>query len=511
MTEHTESHAAVASITQALRVHWRRWLIPAALTTVLCTCYATVIYQPPWEVTQALTVRDEAASGTVRPGSFDTPETLKNYQETILELITSPSVVSAALQQVGPPSGSHGGNQWPTPIDIDKARGKIRIVPPNGTELGTTELFYLKVEDTDRQRALKLTGTLCQQLERRFQQLRNRKTQSVIDELSQTVELAKAKLDTSVNELSQIEQSVGVDLVELRALSDRASGTGSLQTTIAELRQELRRAAAKLETDQHLLELLRAAREDPDHLVATPNRLLEALPALKRLKDGLIDTQLQTSQLLGTLSPEHPRVRAALVAEKEIRDHLHHELDVAVRGLQAEVILSSAQAASLNKRLDDAEQRMRRLVSIRASYAALIANVLRRTENLTTTQHDLTAAMARSAAAKSTSLITQVDGPETGAYPNGPRRSIIILAGIGGGLFIGFGIVFLTVVPVPARPARQDTTPQSTISTPRRPPTWRPVPQIAFNDTCGKQDLSLTQALARVATEEPTPQPIAVK
>ena len=158
MTGHTESHAAVASITQALRVHWRRWLIPAALTTVLCTCYATVIYQPPWEVTQALTVRDEAASGTVRPGSFDTPETLKNYQETILELITSPTVVSAALQQVGPPSGSHGGDQWPTPIDIDKARGNIRIVPPNGTELGTTELFYLKVEDTDRQRALKLTG-----------------------------------------------------------------------------------------------------------------------------------------------------------------------------------------------------------------------------------------------------------------------------------------------------------------------------------------------------------------
>ncbi len=213
---HTESHAAVASITQALRVHWRRWLIPAALTTVLCTCYATVIYQPPWEVTQALTVRDEAASGTVRPGSFDTPETLKNYQETILELITSPTVVSAALQQVGPPSGSHGGDQWPTPIDIDKARGNIRIVPPNGTELGTTELFYLKVEDTDRQPALKFTVGGCQQLERRFQQLRNRKTQSVIDELSQTVELAKAKLDTSVDKLSQIEQSVGVDLVELR-------------------------------------------------------------------------------------------------------------------------------------------------------------------------------------------------------------------------------------------------------------------------------------------------------
>ena len=270
-----------------------------------------------------------------------------------------------------------------------------------------------------------------------------------------------------------------------------------------ELRQEVRRATEKYETDRHLLELLMAAREDPDHLVATPNRLLAALPDLKRLKDGLIDAQLQTSQLLGTMSPEHPRVRAALVAEQQIRDHLHHELDVAVRGLQAEVNLSKNQVSVLADGLAAAQNRMERLVSIRASYAALTTEVLRRTDNLTATQHDLTAAIARGAAAESTSLITRVDKPETGAFPTGPRRSLIVAAGAGGGLLIGWGLVFLTAVPITPRPTPPQATRDPARTIPRRARPKRPaMPSRVPAAPPADQHLTLTQALARVATDE---------
>ena len=45
--------------------------------------------------------------------------------------------------------------------------------------------------------------------------------------------------------------------------------------------------------------LLKQAEADPTALVAAPCRLLDSQPALRRLKDGLVDSQLRTANLQG--------------------------------------------------------------------------------------------------------------------------------------------------------------------------------------------------------------------
>ena len=56
------------------------------------------------------------------------------------------------------------------------------------------------------------------------------------------------------------------------------------------------------------------------------NRLLDSQPALRRLKDGLVDAQLRTAALQGRMSAEHPEVISAKEAETQVAARVHAEL-----------------------------------------------------------------------------------------------------------------------------------------------------------------------------------------
>ena len=223
---------------------------------------------------------------------------------------------------------------------------------------------------------------------------------------------------------------------------------------MAELEQELRREQAAFDSDHQLLQMLRAAQEDPNRLIATPNRLLEALPALRRLKEGLIDAQLRMAKLQGTMSNRHPLVVAAVVAQQEIRTQLHRELGAAIRGLEAEQRLAQQRIDSLSKQLDAVRQRMDRLARLRAQYSNLIAESDRCAESLRAAEQSLAAAMASRSSIQATSLLARMGQPQCSANPVGPGRAVIALAGCVAGLLIGLGIVLLTAVPAPASDIR---------------------------------------------------------
>jgi len=438
-----------------------RWFLPALFIAGVGLVFA-IIHQPKWQAWQALIVREEATPHANRTGQFDDMGRLKQTQEMILELARNPSVVTAALKQVEPPASCRDPGRWPSPEDVEAARDNIAVVPPGGAEFGTTEVFYLTVTDVDRHRAIRIAELVCDQLERRFNQLRDRKATSLIAELTKTVQLSRDELGKATTHLAELEATVGSDLAALRMLNESVAGETSLQTTAAQIRQELRQAEAAQQSQQHLLGLLTAAQEDPASLVATPNELLESQPALRRLKEGLIDAQLNTSRNVSTMSVHHPRVIAAQVAEDEVRGHLHRELALAVRGLQAGQAMAESRVRALSEKLADVDQRLLRLAAMRAEYGNQVAEVRQHAQTLTESQRELTAARASLAAANSASLITRVDDPQTGPHPLGPRRSLIAGAGVLGGLLVGLGLLFLTVVPaeIEVAPERPEPRPE---------------------------------------------------
>jgi uncharacterized protein involved in exopolysaccharide biosynthesis len=442
MNQPATSAVNFGTIVTTFKRRWYLWVTPTVLATLMALTYA-LIREPQWQASQALLVRDETGSETDRQGRFVSAEVMKAFQETIQEVARHQAVVADTLRQLGPPPNYRQPDQWPTERDVETARGRIRVGAPNGAEFGRTEVIYLTVSAGSRPRAQAFCGKLCDTLDERLRRLRDEKASSMIAELERTLTVGRQDLEKATARLQALEQQVGTDLGELRILADAGAGESNLRSSLTQLEAELRQAETALRSQQQQERLLNAAQNNPDRLLVTPNHLLETQPALRRLKDGLIDSQLRTAELMGMMNPEHPNVRSAKTAEERIRRELHAELDVALQGLAAEREVSRGRVESLNEQLADVRGRLDRLAGLRAQYSNLVADVRQRSRVVDRIRTDLGNARASQSGAQTASLMTRVDAPLSGEYPVGPSRTAIVMGGCAGGLATGLGLLFL--------------------------------------------------------------------
>ena len=451
-----------------------RWLLPAAVVAVLTIGYA-LTKPPTWQASLALLVRAEASGNLDGPGRFRHLTEMKTLEETLLEVAKSRDSLTAALVAVGPPTDKPPTGNWPTPQDIDDLASAVEFAPPKGAEFGATEMFYLKVKARSPERACALTDAVARETFARFRRLRDDKAESVVKELAQAVDLAKAKRNESVAALGAIETRVGGDLAELRNLDQMGTGDGDVRKLTVELENELRQAEQAVRNLRELTDLLTPAQDDPTRLLATPNRLLESQPALRRLKDGLIDAQLRTSLLLGSMSREHPLVRASLDGEDEVRHRLHAELAAALAGIKTELGPAEALVRDRGERLAANRTRLDRLASLRAEYSAVNAENQHTTRQLELAEKQLFDARSAQAGATATSLVSPVGRPDAGSKPVGPGKTTLGLMGIVGGLVVGIGFLLLTVPP-----PRRDVAANAAAANPAPPEFWaHGDPQVA--------------------------------
>ncbi len=437
-----------------LAAHLPIWLIPTIAIGTVGSIYA-LVKPKAWRASQPFLVRDEA-SGEMGglSGRFDTAEARKAAQETIIQVARNRTVVRKALEQLAA-SGKRGPQ--PTEENIQAVQGGINVTAPKGAEFGETDVIYLLVEGPTATQCVQLNEALFDQLSLRLQALRDRRAESIVRELSEKLKLTQENWNTATTALETMEREVGSDLGELRTMNQSGAGDSNLRTSLSQIKADVRAAESSRTTLEQQLELLLAAYGDPTTLVATPNGILESQPALRRLKDGLIDAQLRVAELLGNMNEDHPAVKAAMTAEEEIRQHMHAELTTSIRGIRAEIKVSDAVIGSFEKQLKDVQQRLDRLASLRARYSNLVDDVNNRSDEVKEAQRDLAEARAIKEAAVKASLITRVDQPDPGNGPVGPSRLIIMGVSWIGGLMTGFGLLLVTVNPAAARTGRRWT------------------------------------------------------
>jgi uncharacterized protein involved in exopolysaccharide biosynthesis len=444
--------------------HPLRWLVPAVLVGAGACVYA-VVKRDVWEASQSMMVRAEAGTGEAAIGRFRDQTEMKTLQETVQEVAKSRAVLAAALHSVGPaPTSKSDPAAWPTSQDVDDLAESLKIVPPKGAEFGSTEVFYLKLQDASPERAAQLTEAVADQLLGRYRQLRQERAKSMVAELESAVELARGDVNDAVARLKSIETQVGGDLGELRSLDQQASGDGDVRRLVVELESEIRQNEQAQRTQHELLEMLLAAKDDPAKLPAMPNRLLESQPSLKRLKEGLIDAQIRTSQLMGGMSELHPAVKASIHAETEIRTHLRGELADAVQGVEAELAVLADVLTDRRARLDAAHARLDRLASLRAEYSTVNVETQYRLRQLEQAEKRLVEARASQAGGVAASLLTKIGRPDIGTRPVGPGRTLIAAGGMVGGLLFGLGFLLLTAgAPLGRTPAATQPTPPAEV------------------------------------------------
>ena len=150
---------------------------------------------------------------------------------------------------------------------------------------------------------------------------------------------------------------------------------------------------------------------------------MDSQPALRRLKDGLVDAQLRTAALQGRMSAEHPEVISAKEAEAQVAARLHAELSTAIRGLESELTFDANRLEMLENQRNNAAARLTRLAGLRATYTNLLGEATNRAKLLDRAEQNLTNARSDSASAKAASLIALRGCPRYRHQPGQPERA----------------------------------------------------------------------------------------
>jgi uncharacterized protein involved in exopolysaccharide biosynthesis len=427
---------------------WRWiWISSTAVFGVLAIAYALFLKSDVWVASQGMIVRDEANGAVMRLGRFESQTEMKAAQETILEMARNTQVLSDALTIVGrEPSWFSwlAGESAPTPSEIETlARDCIEVRAPRGAELGTTEVIYLDVKQKSPERAKQLSIAVCEALEARLKQVRQARADGVIAELQAARATAQRNLEESTRRLQEMESQAGADLSDLRGLTDTNSGGSNNRQMLDTIKTELRQAELELQQIEIDLSLAKDSFEDPDHFLLTPGTLINSQPGLQRLREGIANASIQTGQLRGRYTANHPMVIASLEAESKIRDELRKELGLAVEALKIDREIASERINKLNKQRDQFESRLSNLALVRADYGNVNSEVRARNIQLQETESELAQAVASREAAMTSSLVTRLDEPLVGESPLGPGRGTIVLGAACCGLFFGLGVVFL--------------------------------------------------------------------
>ena len=195
--------------------------------------------------------------------------------------------------------------------------------------------------------------------------------------------------------------------------------------------------------------------------------MLESQPALSRLKDKLIDSQVTLSTLTGRYSRAHPRVQGAENSVRDLEKQIFRELNSAIANLESQKLLLAEKRKSLQSRSNRLQTRLQELAAMRAGYGQLLDEINLRKEAMSQARQELAQADAIFQAAQSTNLLTAIDEPRAGLHPVGlGRKAMILVAGIVG-FCLGLGfLMIITPLPEKRDPTAGRTTANDNTATP---------------------------------------------
>ena len=433
------TNAPAQSVIDTLVTH-RKWLLaPTLICTLLALCYV-LFAEKSYTSRQSLIVRDDLVGSSFKPGKFNSLDSLKSIQETILEVARRPHVIRTALEQLGP-SGFTSESAWLGEQNIEVMQGRVQISAPNGAEFGSTETIVLSVQQNSRERAGKYIVYLLEEIEQNLQKVRGLQFASMQKELEQSAEVAEGSYFESANQLRSFEQNIGSDLITLLSLNDAQQGTNVLQSELGSLNVEQRQAWSEMESVKKQIQILGEVAHSPDSILEVPQELLELQPTLASLARGLNEAILAYSKSQGRYQPQHPRVREDKREVADIRQRVSAKLSRTIGSLQSQLELRVGKYDRITQIINQKRQRLSELSSLRVDYNTLRKQVDKKREMNAKAQSTLAEISSLGESARHVSLISKIHEPQTELYADGLSSKAILFGSMIAGLLIGLGLV----------------------------------------------------------------------
>jgi len=421
----------------------RTSLFAGILVFIVIAVYG-VLRPPVWEATQPLMIRAEALEGSRLPGRFESDQQRRQALDALVAVFQSCGVLEATLREVGPPR-SIADRSYPGLTDVERLQRSVRVVPPSDTDFGTTDLIYLKVRDSQPDRAVRLASALVRHADRQLREIQSAKAEATVKELVLAEKNATETLQTLQRQLQEIEAQLGLDGLTLRSYEAKLDES-PLRAAISDLEDQLEDLETQIATEKELIRLLREAEAKPETLSSIPPALLQKYPTLGRFKEALTDAEVKLIELRGQYADEHPTVVAAQLALDDLKDRIREEIPTIIQTIQNEQGMELVQKRLLDEKLRSEEAKTQAILSLLPQYHEVMARVRSQGEAVRDAQQRLATARALAATARSTQLITPLENPQTGNQPVGPGKLMFIAGGMVSGLFLAL-CLFLWLSP----------------------------------------------------------------
>ena len=453
--------------------YYKLLIVPAIIGLVLATFYAFLIMPEQWTARQSFLIRDDLSGTAFKPGRFDSEESRKSAQETILEIARRPLVVRSVLKKLGPESFMVGSN-WISDELIEDTQEVINISAPNGAEFGKTDAIVLTASASSRDRTRKFIEILSEEIISQTNRVRAMRFESMEMETDLAYKAAIQARDEAIDRLNDLDQQLGSDFGFLSIKGSQTAGVDAIKSEILQKQDELEKSEA-------ILGALQQAFNNPETASQLPSAVLVAQPTLEKTMSKLLDLLEELHVAKGLFSDRHARVRGIEKSIEFAQQQLYDSLTGEMAGVQAGIGLKKRQIARLNDRIEKIKARLIRFSKSRSKHLALSTQVEQLSETANTAKSAWSEIQSRTKAARMVGLLTPTDDvAQVNSRPDGIGKKYVMLAGLIAGLMIGVGLIFAIAPPMKTLPT--DPSASATSSTPknnRRPETsgQRHVPQ----------------------------------
>jgi uncharacterized protein involved in exopolysaccharide biosynthesis len=426
-----------------------KWLV--LVTTAVFTAAAAVAayFQPDvWEASVKVWVRDQSV-GLTKASDFaaERSNRLRTLLVNLREVVYSREVLEQTLlQSSGRPSGTSASPRELTPflddLDLAKLRDSIGIDTPKGTEFGSAEMFYVRVRDRDRQRALRLVTALFDQLRARFQQLGLEQADDLLRKTNEQVAASQKQLGDAQSKFDQFVKQVGPNLPDLVVMSGGLSIDSELRRAIQRVRELLTPARAELEQRQALLRTVQGVDTESGSF-AIPASFLRDHTSLEQTRQAVVQAQIEFERQQAEITPENPRWKVQQERVANLQNEFRREWSRARVALEQEVSAQKSKVDYLSRELDTQTAQLTRLTERYVEYDGLRAEVKQRQDALAEAERRRSEALHARATAAQDVLLSVVDKARISAKPVNLRRGAMLGMGAALGLLTGLGLAFL--------------------------------------------------------------------
>jgi hypothetical protein len=446
-----ESTNRVSHFISCLIKYHKVWIATLLLGILAAGIYAFIIKKDVYTARQSLIIRDDLLGSPFKPGRFESLESMKSAQETVLEVARKPEVIRNTLKILGPEAslifGKSGGDSWPSEKAIEEIQGAISFSAPNGAEFGKTEVIVLNAKSSSRERSVKFIEILLDEIDTKLSEVRKSKLDSMVAEISQATTAANEMMVEAADRLRDMEAQLGSDISTMRNMNEPFGGTSAFDLDLNVIRADKRAVEAKLASALKQRELMNQARQNPTLDLSTSSELLTLQPGLQTMMQGLSTAQMAEAEALGKYWPAHPAVRAARETVQAARRKVFGSIGPSINGLESQIRVLQDRVNELDGLLSRKEGVLKNLTSQRVSYATLEQEVEKKREIFSQSQGRRAEMESLAKTAASADLLTRVGQPQVSTRPDGLGKRALGLAGAIGGLMMGIGLVLLMAPP----------------------------------------------------------------